>query len=377
MRRFRYLGFSYVLHLCSNSLLASFTPPPPTISYTDLVGGAVRISEDKWTKDTTVEAVGAVRLTADREVQGLLIHERSSSEVNLNGKLLTVGSDGISFNYNEKQPFLQRGYITSSGSSVTIRSKTSGSSQIDQYGDRIFLNVHINAVIQDHKTHKVGLVMTGAHPLGESGIVTLSGGQENTFTGDVVVEGTRNILYLAKTNGVTSIQGNAYVKSGGRLALANSDQIKDTATVTLSGNNANFSFTGNAVNNSEKIHALVVESGRGIFSFSHPVKTKDNASRTLILDDLIIKDGATLRIAAWEAGRDHFLVRKDSKHLADALKKISIDGWAKNQIYLKDYDKEYWSIEAAPEPATYGAIFGAVGLALWGWRYRKREHPMR
>ncbi|KXU36460.1 hypothetical protein AXK11_04505 [Cephaloticoccus primus] len=65
------------------------------------------------------------------------------------------------------------------------------------------------------------------------------------------------------------------------------------------------------------------------------------------------------------------LVRKDSKHLADALKKITIDGWAKNQIYLKDYDKDYWSIEAAPEPATCGALLGALGLGLVAWRRRR------
>jgi len=63
-------------------------------------------------------------------------------------------------------------------------------------------------------------------------------------------------------------------------------------------------------------------------------------------------------------------VRKDNKHLADALQKITIDGWGENQAYLKDYDKDYWSIEAAPEPSTYGAILAAVGLGLVVWRRR-------
>jgi len=79
----------------------------------------------------------------------------------------------------------------------------------------------------------------------------------------------------------------------------------------------------------------------------------------------------------WEAGRDHLLVRKDSTHLEEALKKISIDGWAKNQVYLKDYDKDYWSIEAAPEPATYGAIFVGLGLGLFICRKRwARKKPL-
>jgi len=91
----------------------------------------------------------------------------------------------------------------------------------------------------------------------------------------------------------------------------------------------------------------------------------------LILDDLIIKDGAALNILGWKEGRDYLLVHKDSKHLQDALKKLSIDGWGKNQIYLKSYDKDYWSIEAAPEPSTYGAIFGTVGLGIVALRRRR------
>jgi len=90
----------------------------------------------------------------------------------------------------------------------------------------------------------------------------------------------------------------------------------------------------------------------------------------LFLDDLIIDNGAALRISGWQADRDFLLVRKDSKHLKDSLKKITIDGWGKNQIYLKDYDDEYYSIEAAPEPSTYGAILGAAGLGFWCWRRR-------
>jgi len=93
----------------------------------------------------------------------------------------------------------------------------------------------------------------------------------------------------------------------------------------------------------------------------------------LFLDDLIIKDRSLLRISGWETGRDFLLVRKDSKHLADAMKKLTIDGWAKNQIYLKEYDKNYWSIEAAPEPAVCGAILGAVALSIVGWRRRRRR----
>jgi len=125
-------------------------------------------------------------------------------------------------------------------------------------------------------------------------------------------------------------------------------------------------------NLSEKVHALVVENSVGVFHFMHSDKFKDVSEKTLFLDDLIIKDGASLVIRSWEAGRDHFLVRKDSKFLDDALKKITIHGWGKNQIYLKEYDKDkdYWSIEAAPEPSTYGALLGVVSFGIVAWRRR-------
>jgi len=106
----------------------------------------------------------------------------------------------------------------------------------------------------------------------------------------------------------------------------------------------------------------------------HSNKFNDISQNKIYLDDLIIKNGAFLKIRAWQAGRDHFLVRKDSKHLEDALKKLTIDGWAKNQIYKKSYVEngvEYWSIEAAPEPATYGAVLVSVGAV--GLRRRRKS----
>jgi len=273
--------------------------PPPSIINTNIKWVAVRIDEKQWNKATAVEAVGSVKLTDDREVKGIWIDEKSSSDVYLNGKLLTVGGEGINFSYSEKQPYLRGGKVTSSTSSLIIRAGTHGSSnQIDEYGNPIFLNAHLRSVIQDHKDHKVGLTMTGHHPVGESGIISISGGEANTFTGDTVVEGVRNMLFLAKSDGVTSIRGNIFIKNGGRLALSNSDQIADHSVVTLSGKGSIFSFSGNLKNNSEKIHSLVIDSGSGVFGFSHPKDAEDNASRTLYLDDLIIREGASLHISA-------------------------------------------------------------------------------
>jgi len=343
---------------------------------------ALPVPEYKWNKTTNSEVVGTVNLTANRAVNGVWMREENASRLDLNGKLLTVGAGGINGYYSKDDIFVKGGVITASGAQLIFKSATYGFSPPNKRGEKLFYHLAINSEIRDHATHKVGITVKGGHPNGEIGLVLLTGNTSNTFTGDVIVEGTHNALLLHKGAGARAVQSKRiYVRSGGRFATTgDGDQINDAATVTLSGNGSMFSFTGAGGPGvvgyaSEKVHALQVESGQGVFSFMHYTKFKDRYRKTIILDDLIINARASLRIALWEAGRDHFLVRKDSKHLADAMKKISIDGWAKNQVYLKNYNKEYWSIEAVPEPAVCGAILGLVGFGLWRWcRQKQRWH---
>jgi len=62
---------------------------------------------------------------------------------------------------------------------------------------------------------------------------------------------------------------------------------------------------------------------------------------------------------------DYLLVRKDSRHLYDALSPIRLEGRAEHRAWVADY----WQvIPAFSEPATYGAILGAVGFGLFVWR---------
>jgi len=292
--------------------------------------------------------------------------------MHLSGKLLTIGEGGVNVNYNDTRIFIHSGKVTSSTSEIVIESGTYGTGTRNEVGDLINLSFAFSVAIQDHKDHKVGLVLRGKHPQGERGIVSLEGSGSNTFTGDTIVEGVYNSLALSKTNGATAIAGNLYVKSGAAVNIVKSDQIADSSRVMLVGRKSIFAFSSKYGDLREKVHELVVEGGMGVLNFGHNPKNKNDISKkALILDDLIIKDGAALNILGWNAGRDHLLVRKDSAHLADALKKLWIDGWGQNQVYLKDYDAEYWSIEAAPEPTTYGSILGAVGLGIVALRRRR------
>jgi len=370
MRFFHLLVLSYTIVSYPYLLLANITPP--SISNINIKSkDPLDIDEKWWNRDGGVEVVGTVNLTADRAVRGLWMNEKNSPAIHLRGNTLTVGEGGINVNYNEHRPHITGGQLTASGNYITVKAGTYGSAQIDSYGRKVTFRFRIDSVIQDNRTHKVGLLISGSHAQGESGQVDLYGNQANTFTGDVTVDGLRNTLHLNKSSGVTAIRGNVYVRNQAAMNIVGSDQITDSSTITLS-NRSTLSFSSAEKDIRERVHKLIVERGTSRLAFYHSDDIEDNYRKMLILDDLIINDGALLRISGWQAGRDHLLVRRDSKRLADALKKITIDGWAKNQVYLKGYNDEYYSIEAAPESASYGAILGAAGIGAWHWRRRRR-----
>jgi len=76
-----------------------------------------------------------------------------------------------------------------------------------------------------------------------------------------------------------------------------------------------------------------------------------------------------------------FLVSRAFAPNAATLARIWFEGWEQGAA-LRDYahDGDYWEIVPmgiVPEPATYGAILGAVGLGVWAWRNRLRRHLRR
>ncbi|KXU34374.1 hypothetical protein AXK11_08680 [Cephaloticoccus primus] len=124
----------------------------------------------------------------------------------------------------------------------------------------------------------------------------------------------------------------------------------------------------------EVFHRLVIE-GRGGISFEGGRPDFIHGQRHLFLDDLEVKADSMLSVTEWEWGRDHLLVRRDSKHLQESLKRMQFAGYDSNAIHLVDYNKDYWEISALPEPAAYGAglMLGVIGFA----RYRRRRKCRR
>jgi len=89
-----------------------------------------------------------------------------------------------------------------------------------------------------------------------------------------------------------------------------------------------------------------------------------------------------LFIRNWYEYEDLFLVKKvhNGVEFNDLLlNQIVFEGYQDYFTTLKAYDNDYYQIYAfgsrpAPEPSTYGAILGAVGLGLWTWRKRRRKN---
>jgi len=87
-------------------------------------------------------------------------------------------------------------------------------------------------------------------------------------------------------------------------------------------------------------------------------------------------DGARLFVRNWYDFEDMLLIHRFGFH-TDLLRQIVFEGYP--QVTYKDYDQDYFQIIPAgyvtptPEPSTYGAILGAVGLGLVVWK-RKRRH---
>jgi len=124
----------------------------------------------------------------------------------------------------------------------------------------------------------------------------------------------------------------------------------------------------------QKLNSIIVD-GVGAINFEEFGDTTfPHGQRHLFLDDLEIKEGSGLFVREWAEGRDHILVRRDSEHLQESLKRIQFEGYDPNAVHLEDYDKDYWEINAMPEPATYGAglIVGALGIAYYRRRQKQR-----
>jgi len=228
--------------------------------------------------------------------------------------------------------------------------------------------MYIDAPIYNSSGNRVGLHIRGQGPvtLGNNwNAVILGGSLSNTFTGETRISGKGTILSLNKINGATAIKGDTFLETGTGLSFWRGDQIADSAAVMM-GKESSINLHGAP---HERLHKIVVE-GDSEIRFG---QESGVWSHRFFLDDLLVKEGSTLKITEWKQMHDYLLVRKDSRHLYDALSRIKFEGREEHRAWVSDYDADYWQvIPAFPEPATYGAILGAMGLGCFVWRNKMR-----
>jgi len=98
----------------------------------------------------------------------------------------------------------------------------------------------------------------------------------------------------------------------------------------------------------------------------------------LFVDQLEFSPNGQLFMRNWYEFEDYLLVKKIGFNFGD-LGKIIFDGLWDLPALAVHYDAQYFMITPynSPEPSTYGAILGAVGVGLWTWRKRKQRLGLR
>lgn len=164
----------------------------------------------------TTLTIGAGGLSLD----GSIIHlsaGTSGSELVLNGDVTTSGTTASSITREAGTGLLP--YVSLSGTTgVVSRTFTVGGGGAD---------LSIAPIIYNGAATTASLIKNGA------GTLILTGTEANTYTGDTIINA--GTLRLNKTAGVNSVAGSIIANTGGTLQLSTSNQIADTAGITLNG----------------------------------------------------------------------------------------------------------------------------------------------
>jgi len=313
------------------------------------------IPEARWDRTKTVFVRVVEGLHGYRNVNRISF---SYADFYLNGQLLTVGGGGINAGEGISNIWGQ-GVTTAEGDTLIFHPNSGADNAL-----------RIEGQIDDNSKGKVGILVKNLNPKYDiPGIIRISGAYDNHFTGDVVVEGRASHLYLGKVRGALAVGSNIYARNGGVVGIEITGQIADSSKVTLQGKGSAFMLNDVSYALNEKFRSLVVE-GEGHVLFNR--NATNRYGKTLIIDDLLVAEGSTLSVDGWDAALDLFLVKKEAKNV-DALKRIYFTGQNQNIVELINYDRDYWKLYASPEPTTYGAILGVVGLGLAIWRKRRRS----
>jgi len=198
--------------------------------------------------------------------------------------------------------------------------------------------------------------ISGSGGLTKNGASTQTLSGSNTFTGSTLV--SAGTLDLAGTTGqaLGSTTG-VSVSSGATLLLSQSDQINNTATITLSGGTIQrASGVSEVFGNLNLTAASTINFGTGTtgsFAF-------DSYAPSSLLTLQNFAQGNVLR---FNSDLSNFLPSLQGGSFNSSL--FSIDNG-----FTSNWDGTTFTITAIPEPSTVLAAAGLLGLMLWPSRRR-------
>ena len=184
-----------------------------------------------------------------------------------------------------------------------------------------------------------------------TGVMTLSG--TNNYSGTTTVSG--GTLNLNKTAGGDAIAGAVVVDSGAILLLSSSDNVENTAAVTLSGGTIT---RGTGV--SETFGALTLN-GNSFLNFGGVSEAANLAF-------------GALSLGVYNVSVSGFALNNQLKYAAasedDGLSLLS--RFSFDNSYTTSFNTGTFTITAIPEPSTYVAAIGLLALLVWPLCRRQR-----
>ena len=192
----------------------------------------------------------------------------------------------------------------------------------------------------------------------DSGKWVLSG--NNTYTGTTAVNGGTLQLNASSGSALGQTSGIS-VSSGGTLLLSQSNQINNSANMTLAGGTIKF---GSAV--SEGGNSTV---GLGALTLTANSTLDFNSLAGTITFATGFTPGTfKLNVTNWTLNSSHLYFNQDESSF---LSSFTVNGLAAQQFSLGN---GFYEITAVPEPGTIAAGLAIVGFIAW--RERKRLAPI-
>jgi len=349
----------------------------PLVNYWDATGTSanwvsasnVRVNASGIELTGTAErAINSLVMKGDLDIAGHRLTLNSGGLIALNSTTFT-GTSGSHLTTGLPGPGARRPLYIHVANGFTI----AGAVQLFGWMDVIKSQTG-TLTINSTANHQIGSLYV------HQGTVDLSGSGNLTINADG--SGRHYRIYIGDGAGTDILilpggRWNPIRKSGGLPSITLRGTPYDPRGPEYSGGEAILQLGGNGgsdrktygAGTKQQLANLHIE-GRGTIDWRGG---EVGLANILWIDELTFSSTSDiLFIRNWYEYEDLFLVKKVNFDTA-LLSQIVFEGYQDYFPTLKDYDANYWQITpwGAPEPSTYGAILGVVGIGLVAWRRRR------